>query len=59
MNIDIESLRRDLANDCYGAYFGAGIGGALMEAFEIENLGAEELVEFARRQGVDLTQYER
>lgn len=58
MMIDTERLRRDLADDCYGAFFGAGFGGALMVAFEVESLSAEELVEYAARQGVDLSRYE-
>jgi len=58
MVIDIEELRKDLINDDYGAFFGAGFGGALMESFDIRNATAEELVRIAQRKGIDLTKYE-
>ena len=57
--IDYESLRRDLADECYGAYFGAGIGAALIEAFDVENCSDEELLRHAAELGVDLRRYER
>ena len=57
MTIDVERLRRDLADDCYGAFFGGGFGGALMEAFDIERLSPEELIRFAQQQGIDLSKY--
>ena len=30
--IDIDKLRKDMLNDCYGAFFVADFGGALVEA---------------------------
>ena len=35
MIIDIDALRNDLIKDEYGAYFGGGFGGALIEAADI------------------------
>jgi len=58
MIIDIERLRQDLEDECYGAFFGGGFGGALMESFEIEDASPEELIQIARRNNVDLEQYE-
>ena len=58
MIIDIERLRQDLEDECYGAFFGDGFGGALMESFEIEDASPEELIQIARRNNVNLEQYE-
>ena len=58
MIIDIERLRQDLEDECYGAFFGDGFGGALKESFEIEDASPEELIQIARRNNVDLEQYE-
>ena len=57
MIIDIEALREDLKQDCYGAFFGGGFGGALMESFDIDRASPEELVSIAQRNGVDLGDY--
>ena len=38
MTIDIESLREDLKNNCLGAFYGAGFGGALIELFTIDKI---------------------
>ena len=47
MTIVIEKLREDLKEECLGAFYGGGFGGALMESFDIENASPEELVEMA------------
>ena len=57
MTIDIEEFRKDLLEDCYGAYFGGGFGGALIAASEIESAKPEELIEIAERRGIDLRKY--
>ncbi len=57
MTIDISKLREDLKEECYGAYFGGGFGGALMEASDIEKASPEEIIEKAQEQGVDLRKY--
>ena len=36
MTIDIEKLRKDLKQECYGAFFVSGFGGALMESFDLD-----------------------
>ena len=58
MTIDVDVLREDLKNECYGAFYGGGFGGALMESFDIESASDEELVEIAMSKGFDLTDYE-
>lgn len=55
--IDIDKLRKDMLNDCYGAFFVADFGGALVEASEIERASDEELIRIAQRQGIDLRNY--
>ena len=58
MIIDVDVLREDLKNESYGAFYGGGFGGALMESFDIESASDEELVEIALSKGIDLTDYE-
>ena len=58
MTIDIEELREDLKQDSYGAFFGGGYGGAMMEAIDIDRASPRELVELALERGIDLSKYE-
>ena len=58
MIIDVEALRQDLLTEDYGAFFGGGFGGALMESFDIQNASAEELIRIAQRKGINLSKYE-
>lgn len=58
MIIDIEELREDLKQECYGAFFGGGFGGALMESFDVERATPEELIEKAQDYRLDLRKYE-
>lgn len=57
MEMDIERLRRDLVSDCYGAFFGAGFGAAMMESFDIERATPNELLDIAKDRGIDLRKY--
>ena len=57
MTIDIDKLREDLKSECYGAYFGGGFGGALMESFSIESAPPQKLIEIAEKKGIDLRKY--
>ncbi len=57
MMIDIDKLREDLKQECYGAYFGGGFGGALMESFNIASASPQKLIEIAERKGIDLRKY--
>ena len=58
ITIDIDRLRDDLRNESYGAYFGGGYGGALMQAIDVERASDEKLVEIAVRAGLDLKKYQ-
>lgn len=58
MIIDVDALRNDLINDGYGAFFGGGFGGALIEAADISQASDEEVVRIALEKGIDLTRYE-
>ena len=57
ITIDIDALREDLKNDSYGAFFGGGFGGALIEAIDIERASDMEIVEIARKKGINLYKY--
>ena len=56
--IDIERLRKDMHDECMGACFGGGFGGALMEFSDVDKASPEKLVEMAQRQGIDLRKYD-
>lgn len=58
MIIDMDSLRKDMQEESLAAYFGGGIGGALIESFEIENASDEELIQIALDNGVRLEDYQ-
>lgn len=59
MYIDIEQLREDMEEECYGAYFGGGFGGAIAEEAEIKEASDEEIIKIAQRRGVNLGGYSR
>lgn len=58
ITIDIDRLRNDLRNECLGAYFGGGFGGAVIESIDVERASPEELVEIAKNKGIDLRKYQ-
>ena len=58
ITIDIDKLRQYMLDNSYGAFFIGDFGGALAEAADIENASDEELVEMAKRQGIDLRRFE-
>lgn len=58
MVIDIDKLRKDMLDNCYGAFFVADLGAALVESAEIEKASDEELIRIAQKQGIDLRRYE-
>ena len=59
VRIDVSRLRKDLLDDCYGAYFGGGFGAALVESFDIEEMSDQEVVDYAAQNGIDLRRYRR
>ena len=46
--------RDTLKQECYGAFFGGGFGGTLVESFDFERTVHEELVELTLEIGIDL-----
>ena len=58
ITIDLDALREGMKQECYGAFFGAGFGGALIESFDIDDASPEELVKMAQDMGIDLRNYQ-
>ena len=56
--IDVDRLRDDISDECFGAYFGGGFGAALIESLDIDRATPEQLVEMAQSQGIDLRRYQ-
>lgn len=56
--IDFETLREALAQECCGAFFGGGFGGAMAQLSEIQNASPEELLSLAQELGIDLSNFE-
>lgn len=56
--IDIDRLRNDMREECFGAYFGGGFGAALIESFDVDRATPEQLVEMAQHQGINLRSYQ-
>ena len=57
--MDFDALRRDLIEEDYAAYYSAGFGGALVDAFDIERMTNEELLLLAKQRGVDIRKYQQ
>lgn len=58
ITIDIDKLRQYMLDSSYCAFIVGDFGGALAEAADIENALDEDLVEMAKRQGIDLRRFE-
>jgi hypothetical protein len=57
-DIDIERLRKDLQEECFGAFFSGRFGGAMVDECEIEKASPEKLLKMSKQMGVDLDMYE-
>lgn len=57
MKINVEKLRKDILDECAGAYFARGFGMALIESFDIERVTPEQLIEIARQKGLNIENY--
>ena len=55
-NINLDKLRKDLMDDRYAAAF-AGMPEIMMEAWEIEALSDEKLLELAHKEHINLQKY--
>ena len=42
--IDYEALREELRDECFAAYYGGGIGPALMDALSVDEMSPEDLI---------------
>lgn len=56
--IDIEKLRKDLIN-YYGTAFTGGFPVAFFDMTRVEKASDEELLEIAKKRGIDLTRYKK
>ncbi len=50
--IDIEDLREALRQELYGAYYGGGFDGAMMESFDVDDASPAEIIRMAEREGI-------
>lgn len=57
ITIDVDSIKRDLLEECYGAAFVGGFYGGLAESLSVERMSAEEIVQLAIDRGYDLNRY--
>jgi hypothetical protein len=57
MYLDAERLRKDIKNNLYGAYFGAGFGAAMLTAAEVDKASAQKLIQIAKKLGIDINKY--
>ena len=57
MTIDIDKLRESLKEESYGAFFGGGFGGALIESFEIDRMSDEDILDYAQKHSMSLEDY--
>ena len=55
--IDIEKLRDDIKDMCYGAFFSGRYGAALMECVDAESASPEELIKIAQGLGIRIEEY--
>ena len=58
MTIDIEALRDAVKRECYAAYFGGGIGPAIMDSFDADRATPQQLIDMAKRWGIDLRKFQ-
>ena len=56
--IDYDALREELRDECLAAYYGGGIGPAMMDALSVDDMSPEELVRAARLWGIDIRRFE-
>lgn len=58
MTIDLDALREALERECWGAFYGGGFGGAMVQMTEVQNASPEALIALAEQLGVDLGRFE-
>ena len=55
--IDYDALREELRDECLAAYYGGGIGPAMMDALGVDDMSPEELVRAARMWGINIDRF--
>lgn len=56
--IDYDALREALKDECFAACFGGGIGPALLDALDVDDMSPDELVRTARKWGLDINRFD-
>ena len=57
MTIDLNTLRKALERECWGAFYGADLDNVLVQLAEAQNSAPEELIALAEEMGLDLRQF--
>ena len=55
--IDYDALREELRDECLAAYYGGGIGPAMMDALSVDDMSPEELVRAPRMWGINIDRF--
>lgn len=55
--IDTDALREALRDECFAAGFGGGIGPALLDALDVDDMSPDELVRAAQLWGLDIDRF--
>ena len=55
--IDIDALREALRDECFAAGFGGGIGPALLDALDVDDMSPDELIRAAQLWGLDIDRF--
>lgn len=55
--IDYDALREALKDECFAAGFGGGIGPALLDALDVDDMSPDELVRAARTWGINIDRF--
>lgn len=57
--IDYDALREAPRDECFAAYYGGGIGPALMDGLSVDDMSPEALIQLALTWGVNLAQFRK
>ena len=55
--IDYDALREALRDECFAAGFGGGIGPALLDALDVDDMSPDELIRAAQLWGLDIDRF--
>ena len=58
MTIVLDALREALERECFGAFYGGGFCGAMLQATEVNETSPEKLIALAEEMGLDLSRFE-